>query len=124
MSGHSSISNAGASIPIGLNQLQKFWSCCSANNSVGAIIATWKPASIACKAASAHTIVFPDPTSPAKQGYVETLLGRRLLIPGINSSSGIQRKAAERAAINAPLQGTAADIIKLAMIQIDKWIKQ
>ncbi|OGT06204.1 MAG: DNA polymerase I [Gammaproteobacteria bacterium GWF2_41_13] len=57
-----------------------------------------------------------------KQGYVETLLGRRLYVPDIRSKNMMQRKAAERAAINAPMQGTAADIIKLAMIQIDDWI--
>ena len=57
----------------------------------------------------------------AKQGYVETLLGRRLYVPEIKSKNPTRRKAAERAAINAPLQGTAADIIKLAMICIDQW---
>lgn len=54
------------------------------------------------------------------QGYVETLFGRRLYLPDINSSNGMRRKAAERVAINAPMQGTAADIIKLAMIQLDQ----
>ena len=54
------------------------------------------------------------------QGYVETLFGRRLYLPDINSSNGMRRKAAERVAINAPMQGTAADIIKRAMIQLDK----
>lgn len=54
------------------------------------------------------------------QGYVETLFGRRLYLPDINSSNGIRRKAAERVAINAPMQGTAADIIKRAMIQLDQ----
>ena len=54
------------------------------------------------------------------QGYVETLLGRRLYLPDINSSNGMRRKAAERVAINAPMQGTAADIIKRAMIQLDQ----
>ena len=53
------------------------------------------------------------------QGYVETLFGRRLYLPDINSSNGMRRKAAERVAINAPMQGTAADIIKRAMIQLD-----
>ena len=48
------------------------------------------------------------------QGYVETLFGRRLYLPDINSSNGMRRKAAERVAINAPMQGTAADIIKRA----------
>ena len=54
------------------------------------------------------------------QGYVETLFGRRLYLPDINSSNGMRRKAAERVAINAPMQGTAADIIKRAMIQLDQ----
>ncbi|HCU05744.1 MAG TPA: DNA polymerase I, partial [Coxiellaceae bacterium] len=61
-------------------------------------------------------------TMAHKQGYVETLFGRRLYVPDIRSKNMMQRKAAERAAINAPMQGTAADIIKLAMIQIDDWI--
>ena len=54
------------------------------------------------------------------QGYVETLFGRRLYLLDINSSNGMRRKAAERVAINAPMQGTAADIIKRAMIQLDQ----
>ena len=54
------------------------------------------------------------------QGYVETLFGRRLYLPDINSSNGMRRKAAERVAINAPMQGTAADIIKRAMIQLNQ----
>ena len=54
------------------------------------------------------------------QGYVETLLGRRLYLPDINSSNAMRRKGAERVAINAPMQGTAADIIKRAMIQLDQ----
>ncbi len=58
-----------------------------------------------------------------KQGYVETLLGRRLAIPEINSSQMQRRRGAERAAINAPMQGTAADIIKIAMISLDNWLK-
>lgn len=58
----------------------------------------------------------------ASHGYVKTLEGRRLYLPEINSSNGMRRKAAEREAINAPMQGTAADIIKLAMIAVDKWI--
>ena len=61
----------------------------------------------------------------AKQmGYVETLFGRRLYIPDINSSNGQRRTAAERVAINAPMQGTAADIIKKAMIALDNWIQE
>jgi len=59
----------------------------------------------------------------SEQGYVETLFGRRLSIPEIKSSNHQRRKAAERAAINAPLQGTAADIIKLAMICVDEWLQ-
>lgn len=58
-----------------------------------------------------------------KQGYVETLHGRRLYLPDINASNLQRQKAAERAAINAPLQGTAADFIKLAMIKIDSWLQ-
>ncbi|KAA8670618.1 DNA polymerase I [Pantoea dispersa] len=60
----------------------------------------------------------------ADKGYVETLDGRRLWLPDINSSNAIRRKAAERAAINAPMQGTAADIIKRAMIAVDGWVLQ
>lgn len=56
-----------------------------------------------------------------EQGFVEGLFGRRLYLPEINSANQIRAKAAERAAINAPMQGTAADIIKRAMIAIDKW---
>ena len=58
----------------------------------------------------------------ATQGYVETYFGRRLYLPEINSSNGMRRQAAERTAINAPMQGTAADIIKLAMISVDSWL--
>ncbi len=59
----------------------------------------------------------------AKQkGYVETYFGRRLWVPEINSPNGMRRAGAERAAINAPMQGTAADLIKLAMIAVDKWL--
>ncbi|MEJ2611254.1 MAG: DNA polymerase I [Candidatus Thiodiazotropha sp.] len=58
-----------------------------------------------------------------KQGYVETLLGRRLYLPEINSRNHQRRTAAERTAINAPMQGTAADIIKRAMLSVDKWIE-
>lgn len=56
------------------------------------------------------------------QGYVETVLGRRLYLPDINASNGARRAGAERAAINAPMQGTAADIIKLAMLKVHEWI--
>lgn len=59
-----------------------------------------------------------------KNGYIETLFGRRLYINEINSSNKMRQKAAERAAINAPLQGTAADIIKLAMITVNQWIEK
>lgn len=59
----------------------------------------------------------------AEQGYVETLSGRRLYLPKIKSGSAIERRGAERAAINAPMQGTAADIIKTAMIKVSEWIK-
>ena len=56
------------------------------------------------------------------QGYVETVFGRRLWLPEINSPNGPRRQAAERAAINAPMQGTAADLIKLAMIAVQDWL--
>jgi len=57
-----------------------------------------------------------------KNLYVETILGRKLHVAEINASNGLRRQAAERAAINAPLQGSAADIIKKAMIDVDHWI--
>ena len=60
----------------------------------------------------------------AEDGYVETLFGRRLYLPNINDRNGLYRQAAERTAINAPMQGTAADIIKLAMIDVDAWLSQ
>ncbi len=59
-----------------------------------------------------------------EQGYVETVFGRRLWLSEINSPNGPRRQAAERAAINAPMQGTAADLIKLAMIAVDAWLAQ
>lgn len=59
----------------------------------------------------------------SEQGYVSTLDGRRLYLPDVRSSNGMRRKAAERAAINAPMQGTAADIIKRAMIEVDAWLQ-
>ena len=62
-------------------------------------------------------------TQASEQGYVETLFGRRLYLPDIQSRNAIRRKAAERAAINAPMQGTAADIIKRAMVAVDHWIQ-
>jgi len=61
--------------------------------------------------------------SAAENGYVETHFGRRLYLPEINSSNGMRRQAAERTAINAPMQGTAADIIKLAMINVYNWLQ-
>ncbi len=60
--------------------------------------------------------------SAKDKGYVETVFGRRLYLPDIKASNGARRKGAERAAINAPMQGTAADIIKMAMIKVDDWI--
>jgi len=57
-----------------------------------------------------------------ENGYVETVFGRRLYLPEINSRNGMRRAAAERTAINAPMQGTAADIIKRAMLVVDNWI--
>jgi DNA polymerase-1 len=64
-----------------------------------------------------------DTRQTAKEkGYVSTVFGRRLYLPEINGSNGMRRKGAERAAINAPMQGTAADIIKKAMLAVDTWI--
>ncbi|MGO1792000.1 MAG: DNA polymerase I [Oceanisphaera sp.] len=60
----------------------------------------------------------------AEKGYVETLFGRRLYLPEINAKNGARRKGAERAAINAPMQGTAADIIKKAMIKVAAWLSE
>ena len=57
------------------------------------------------------------------QGYVETVLGRRLWLPDIKAGGGPRRAGAERAAINAPMQGTAADLIKLAMLAVDRWLE-
>nr|WP_320136329.1 DNA polymerase I [uncultured Amphritea sp.] len=59
----------------------------------------------------------------AENGYVETLFGRRLYLPEIKASNGMRRQAAERTAINAPMQGTAADIIKKAMVAVDQWLQ-
>jgi len=59
-----------------------------------------------------------------EKGYVETVFGRRLWLPEINSPNGPRRQAAERAAINAPMQGTAADIIKLSMIAVQDWLEK
>ncbi|WP_426134047.1 DNA polymerase I [Pseudomonas sp. PWP3-1b2] len=58
----------------------------------------------------------------ADQGFVETIFGRRLYVPDINSNKPQDRAAAERTAINAPMQGTAADIIKKAMVRVDNWL--
>ena len=60
----------------------------------------------------------------AEQGFVETLFGRRLYLPEIHSKNQAMRKGAERTAINAPMQGTAADIIKRAMIEVDRWLEE
>ena len=60
----------------------------------------------------------------AERGYVETIFGRRLYLPEINARNGMRRQAAERTAINAPMQGTAADIIKRAMVSVDDWLRQ
>jgi len=57
-----------------------------------------------------------------EQGYVETVFGRRLYLPDINARNAVQRQYAERTAINAPMQGTAADIIKRAMIEVHQWL--
>lgn len=59
-----------------------------------------------------------------EQGYVETLFGRRLYLPEINASNKMRVQAAERTAINAPMQGTAADIIKKAMLSVHEWLKE
>ncbi len=62
-------------------------------------------------------------TQAKAKGYVETVFGRRLWLPEINSPNGPRRQGAERAAINAPMQGTAADLIKLAMIAVQNWLE-
>ncbi len=62
--------------------------------------------------------------SAKELGYVETVFGRRLWLPEIRSANGMRRQGAERAAINAPMQGTAADLIKLAMIAVQTWLEQ
>jgi DNA polymerase I len=59
-----------------------------------------------------------------ERGYVETVFGRRLWLPEIKGSNGPRRQGAERAAINAPMQGTAADLIKLAMIAVENWLEK
>ena len=66
-----------------------------------------------------------DTREQAKEiGYVETLFGRRLYLPNINAKNAMLRNYAERTAINAPMQGTAADIIKLAMISVADWLRE
>jgi len=59
-----------------------------------------------------------------QQGYVETVFGRRLYLPDLRSNNAQRRQGAERAAINAPMQGTAADIIKRAMLAVDRWLQE
>ena len=59
-----------------------------------------------------------------ERGYVETVFGRRLWLPEIKSSNGARRQGAERAAINAPMQGTAADLVKMAMIAVQGWLER
>jgi DNA polymerase-1 len=68
--------------------------------------------------------VFMDQTRARarEQGYVETVFGRRLYVPDIQARNASQRQYAERTAVNAPMQGTAADLIKRAMIAIDRWL--
>ncbi|WP_206482911.1 DNA polymerase I [Thalassotalea sp. G2M2-11] len=69
-----------------------------------------------------HSYMEETRQKATEQGYVETLFGRRLYLPEIKSKNAMRRKGAERAAINAPMQGTAADIIKKAMLAVDQWI--
>lgn len=69
-----------------------------------------------------HTYMDNVRLEASEKGFVETLFGRRLYLPEINNSNGMRRQAAERTAINAPMQGTAADIIKKAMIDVDQWL--
>ena len=63
-------------------------------------------------------------TQAREQQFVETVFGRKLYLPDISSSNHARRQGAERAAINAPMQGTAADLIKLAMLAIDSWLTE
>ena len=69
-----------------------------------------------------HTYMENTRQQASEQGYVETLYGRRLYLPDIKAKNQARKKAAERAAINAPMQGTAADIIKKAMLAVDQWL--
>ena len=71
-----------------------------------------------------HRYMEETRASAAQNGFVETLFGRRLYLPEINSRKVPRRQAAERTAINAPMQGTAADIIKKAMLSVDQWLQQ
>ncbi len=71
-----------------------------------------------------HSYMEETRQKATEQGYVETLFGRRLYLPEIKSKNAMRRKGAERAAINAPMQGTAADIIKKAMLAVDSWISE
>lgn len=71
-----------------------------------------------------HAYMEKSKKTAKEQGFVQTVVGRQLAIATINDNNSFVRAAAERLAINAPIQGSAADIIKLAMIEVDKWIKQ
>lgn len=70
-----------------------------------------------------HDYMDQTKADASEKGYVETLFGRRLHLPEINASNGMRRQAAQRTAINAPMQGTAADIIKKAMVTVDQWLR-
>ena len=73
----------------------------------------------------ALSAIWKKPVSkPSANGYVETVFGRRLWLPEINSPNGPRKAGAERAAINAPMQGTAADLIKLAMVAVQDWLER
>ncbi|AWN15596.1 DNA polymerase I [Salinisphaera sp. LB1] len=74
--------------------------------------------------AGVHRYMEQTRAAAKADGYVETLFGRRLYLPEINARNGTRRQGAERAAINAPLQGTAADLIKKAMIEVDAWLRE
>jgi DNA polymerase-1 len=71
-----------------------------------------------------HDFMERTRTAAREQGFVETVFGRRLYLPEINARNGQRRAAAERTAINAPMQGTASDIIKRAMLEVDGWIQR
>ena len=73
---------------------------------------------------SIRSFIEDTKASARETGYVETLFGRRRYIPDINSKNGTLRALAERNAVNAPIQGTSADIIKMAMIEVDKSMTQ